>query len=434
MVYILRVARGLSGVRGLAVDLTPLRESRPYRWLWFGDVLSTFGRQLSNVAIPLHVYFLTHSSLMVGVLSLVQVGPLIAGSLMGGVIVDAHDRRRVILLTQGSICLIAVGFAVNAELAHPQLWLIFVLGVVQAWISGFDTPARRAALASLLGVRLLPSALALQQVLSNLSKLGGPALAGVLIAVAGVESAYWLWALSVFGAFAAASRLPAILPQGGGRKAGWSSLVEGLAYVRTQRLVRSILYVDLSAMVLGLPRALFPAIGVSVLGGTAATVGMLYAAPGAGAFVGALTSGWLARVTRQGRAVLVAVAVYGVAMTGFGLSRWLWLTLLCLAAAGAADMFSAVLRNTMVQASTPDQLRGRVTSVNKAVISGGPMLGDARAGALATLTSPVVSVVGGGLAVVAVTGLIAWRYPDLREASVREDDPDPDAPLPRTPS
>lgn len=393
-----------------------------------GDVLATLGRQISNVAIPLHVYILTHSSLMVGLLSLAQVVPLIAGSLVGGVVVDAHDRRKVIMLTQGSVFLLAVGFAVNAELAHPQLWLIFALGVLQSWISGFDTPARRAALANLVGVRLLPSALALQQVISNLSKLGGPALAGVLIASAGMRAAYWVWAVTIFAALTAATRLPSLRPQGGGRKAGWSSLVEGLAYVKTQRLVRSIFYIDISAMVLGLPRALFPAIGTTVLGGTAATVGMLYAAPGAGAFIGALTSGWLSKVERQGRAVLIAVGCYGLAMAGFGLSHWLWLTLLCLGIAGAADMFSAVLRNSMVQASTPDQLRGRVTSVNKAVVSGGPMLGDARAGVMATITSPVFSVVGGGFACAALTGLIAWRYPDLLHARMKGEELEIDAP------
>lgn len=413
--------RGLSAIRGIAVDLTPLRESRPYRWLWLGDVLATLGRQISNVAIPLQVYTLTHSSLMVGLLSLVEVVPLIAGSLVGGVVVDAHDRRTVILVTQSSVCLLAIAFAVNAELAHPQLWLIFALGVLQSWISGFDTPARRAALTNLVGVRLLPSALALQQLLGNLSKLGGPALAGVLIAGAGVRAVYWLWAVAILAALLAASRLPSLRPLEGGRKAGWTSLVEGLAYVRTQRLIRSIFYVDISATVLGLPRALFPAIGTTVLGGTAATVGLLYAAPGAGAFVGALTSGWLRNVERQGRAVLVAVGCYGLAMAGFGLSPWLALTLLCLAVAGASDMFSAVLRNSMVQAGTPDRLRGRVTSVNKSVVSGGPMLGDARAGAIATLATPVLSVVGGGFACVAVTLLIAWRHPDLRRARLHDE-------------
>lgn len=410
--------RGLS-IRGIAVDLTPVRESPPFRWLWLGDILATFGRQISNVAIPLQVYTLTHSSLMVGLLSLVEVIPLIMGSLVGGVVVDAHDRRTVILITQSSVFLLAAMFAINADLGHPQLWLIFVLGVMQAWISGFDTPARRAALANIVGVRLLPSALALQQVINNLSKLGGPALAGVLIALAGVRAAYWLWAAAVLGAVLAATRLPKLPPRGGGRKAGWSSLVEGLSYVSTKRLIRSIFYVDISATVLGLPRALFPAIGTTVLGGTAATVGLLYAAPGAGAFIGALTSGWLKNVQRQGRAVLIAVGCYGLAMAGFGLSHWLVLTLLCLAIAGASDMFSAVLRNSMVQAGTPDELRGRVTSVNKAVVSGGPMLGDARAGAVATLTSPVAAVASGGFASVAVTLLIAWRYPDLRRAQLR---------------
>jgi MFS family permease len=400
----------------MAVDLTPVRTSPAYRRLWSGDVCVTFGRQIANVAIPLQVYAITGSSLMVGLVSLVQVGPLIAGSLVGGVVVDAFDRRRVILATQLSLLLVATGLTVNASSDHPALWPIFVLATLQAVVYGFDSPARRAALPNVVGLGLLPSALALQQIVSNLGKLLVPAVTGVLIAAFGLDLVFGIhgacFALALFAAF----RLPALWPEGGGRKAGWSSLIEGLAYVRRQPLVRSVFLVDISAMVFGLPRALFPAIGTVVLGGDAATVGLLYSAPGAGALIGALTSGWLGRVQRIGRAILVSVAIYGLTMVGFGLSPWLVLSLACLVVSGAADMVSSGLRATLLQLSTPDPLRGRVSSVNKAVVSGGPLLGDMRAGVLATLTSASGAIVSGGLVCLVGLALINWRLPGLRHA------------------
>jgi hypothetical protein len=411
-----RSGRHLSRLRLLAVDVTPLKESPAYRWLWSGDVFVSFGRQVANVAIPFQVYALTGSSLMVGLVSLTQLVPLIAGSLAGGVVVDAFDRRRVILATQVCLFLVAAGLAVNAALDAPLLWPIFVLATLQAAVSGFDSPARRAALPNVVGLKLLPAALALQQILSNLSKLLVPALTGVLIVVLGLSLVFWLYAGSFAVALLAASRLPSLRPAGGGRKAGWSSLVEGLAYVRRQPMVRSIFLVDISAMVFGLPRALFPAMGTVVLGGDAATVGLLYSAPGAGALLGALTSGWLGRVQRIGHAILVSVGVYGLAIVGFGASRWLVVSLACLVVSGAADMVSAVLRSTMLQLTTPDQLRGRVSSVNKAVVSGGPLLGDTRAGLQATLTSASASIISGGLACLVGLAVIAWRFPGLRHA------------------
>jgi MFS family permease len=412
--------RVLSRARGMAVDLTPLRRSVPFRWLWSGDVFVTLGRQIPLVAIPLQVYALTGSSLWVGLVSLVQVVPLIVGSLVGGVVVDAFDRRRVLLVTQVCLLVIAAGLAVNASLEAPRIWVIFVLAMLQAFASGFDAPARRAALPHVVPLSLLPSALALQQILSNLGKLLIPAGTGVLIVAFGIDLVFWIYAGTFLAGLLATQRLPSMRPEGGGRKAGWSSLREGLGYVGTQPMIKAIFLLDISAMVFGLPRALFPAIGTEVLGGDAATVGLLYSAPGAGALLGALTSGWMARVQRIGRVIMIWVAVYGLAIVGFGTSQWLALSLACLVLSGTADMISATLRNTLITVITPDALRGRVASVNKAVVSGGPLLGDTRAGVQATLTSAGVSVVTGGLACLAAAVLIAWRSPVLRRVVYRD--------------
>jgi MFS family permease len=404
----------------MAVDLTPLQQSVAFRWLWSGDVFATLGRQIPLVAIPLQVYALTGSSLWVGLVSLSQVVPLIVGSLVGGVVVDAFDRRRVLLATQVCLLIIAAGLALNASLEAPRIWAIVVLAMLQAFASGFDAPARRAALPHVVPLGLLPSALALQQILSNLGKLVVPAVTGVLIVAFGIDLVFWIYAGTFLAALLATGRLPSMRPEGGGRKAGWSSLREGLGYVGTQPMIKAIFLLDISAMVFGLPRALFPAIGTEVLGGDAATVGLLYSAPGAGALLGALTSGWMARVQRIGRVIMIWVAVYGLAIVGFGTSQWLALSLACLVLSGTADMISATLRNTLITVITPDALRGRVASVNKAVVSGGPLLGDTRAGVQATLTSAGVSVVTGGLACLAAAVLIAWRSPVLRRVVYRD--------------
>lgn len=412
--------RVLAQMRGMAVDLTPLQRSRPFRWLWFGDVFATMGRQIPLVAIPLQVYALTGSSLMVGLVSLAQVVPLIVGSLVGGVVVDAYDRRRVLLVTQLFLMCVAGGFALNASQDRAQLWVVFVLATLQATASGFDAPARRAALPHVVPLSLLPSALALQQILSTLGKLLVPAVTGVLIAAFGLNLVFWIYAGSFLVGALTTARLPAMRPEGGGRKAGWSSLREGLGYVGTQPMIRAVFLLDISAMVFGLPRALFPAIGTDVLGGDAATVGLLYSAPGAGALLGALTSGWMARVQRIGRVIMIWIAIYGVAIVGFGTSQWLALSLAFLVLSGVADMISATLRNTLITVNTPDPLRGRVSSVNKAVVSGGPLLGDTRAGVQATLTSAGLSIVTGGLACLAGVAVIAWRSPQLRRVVFRD--------------
>jgi hypothetical protein len=299
---------------------------------------------------------------------------------------------------------------------QPLIWVIFSLATVQAGVSGLDGPARRAALPNVVGLGMLPSALSLQQILSNLGKLLIPATAGVLIAAYGLSLVFWVSSGAYVCALLAVYRLPSLRPEGGGRKAGWSSLREGLGYVNQQPVIKAVVLLDLSAMVFGMPRALFPAIGTDVLGGGAATVGLLYSAPGAGALLGALTSGWLGHVARIGRATVVLVSLYGMTIVGFGLSPWLFVSLGFLVASGAFDVYSTVLRTTLLQLTTPDALRGRVSSVNKAFVSGGPLLGDTRAGVQAALSSAGSAVVTGGLLCLLGVGIVALRYRGVRSA------------------
>lgn len=407
--------------RRVFADITPLRESPDFRRLYVGQLVSFVGTQLTVVAVPYQVFQLTDSSLQVGLVSLAQLGPLIVGSLVGGAAADSIDRRRLLLWMQVVMAMTSVGLALNAMLDDPLLWPIYVLTALAAGFSGVDRPARSAAIPNIVERRSLPAAYALWQILLQVGTVVGPALAGLLLAEYGLGAVYWLDVLTFAGAFVAVARMRPLPPQGGGTKPGVASIVEGLRFLRGRRQLTGVFVVDLNAMIFGLPRALFPAMAERVFGGGAATYGLLNAAPGAGALIGAVTTGWVSRIHRQGLAVLVSVGVWGAAMIGFGVTSWLWLALLFLAVAGAADVISAVFRNTILQTSVPDSLRGRISSVQIAVVTGGPRLGDAEAGAVAALAGARFSVVSGGVACVLGVLAVAKWLPEFTRYRAEED-------------
>ena len=382
--------------------------------------MSFFGRQLTIVASAFQIFLLTHSSLQVGLLSLAQLGPLIACSFIGGTLADAVDRRKVLVAANVLMMGTSAGLASNAALSHPHVWVIYVCTALSAGLSAIDSPTRSAVVPTLVRRDQIPAAAALNQTGYQLGQVGGPALAGVVIASLSLSAAYW-FDVATFGfALVTLALLPPLLPEGGGTKAGIGSILEGLRYVRRERALQGVFLIDLNAMVFGMPRALFPQLGTELYHGGAGTVGLLYAAPAAGAFVGAVTTGWVGSVRRQGVAVLWAVAMWGMAIALFGVASWLPLALLCLAIAGAADVISAVFRGTILQLHVPDRLRGRLNALNIAVVTGGPRVGDLEAGVVATVATPQVSVVSGGLACVAGVALFAKVLPEL--AAWRADD------------
>jgi MFS family permease len=395
----------------LLVDVTPLRRSREFRLLYFGEVVSYLGTQMTVVAAPYQVYLLTRSSLMVGLLGLASVVPLVAGSLIGGALADEHDRRRLLLIAQVLVGATSVGLAVNATLGHPKVWLIVVLVVLQQAFGGLDNPTRTAATPALVGPDHLAAAAALNQLMFQLGIVVGPAVGGLLIAKVSLASAYWVDTATFGIAIVSLLAMAPIRPQGGGTKASAASVLEGLRFLKGREDLQGTFVIDINAMVFGMPRALFPALGTSLGGPT--IVGLLYAAPGAGALVGAATSGWVTRIDRQGRAVVLAVIAWGAAIAGFGFVHWLPLALLLLALAGAADVISAVFRNTILQLGAPDRLRGRLSAVHIAVVTSGPRLGDFEAGAVAALSTPEIAVVSGGLACIAGAVVIARAMPAL---------------------
>jgi MFS family permease len=409
-----RAPRGLG--RRILLDLTPLRRSRDYRALIAGLGISVIGNQLTTVAVPFQVYAVTRSSLMVGLVSLTQLFPLILGSLLGGSLVDAVDRRKILIVVETTGALGSAALALNADLG-PRLWPLFLFPAVTAALSGIDSSARNAMLPGLVGMELLPASNAIFQSLFQTGAIVGPAVAGLLLAGAGVHLIYWIDAVSFLIAVSAVLTMsPQPVPgpgtaSTGPTRPGWRSTVEGLRFVRGSQQVQGAYLIDMNAMVFGMPRALFPALAATVFGGGATTVGLLYSAPGVGALLGALTSGWVGRVRRQGLAVVCAVLVWGLAIAGFGVAHWLPLALVLLAVAGWADVLSAVFRNTIIQFTGPDGMRGRLMGVQMAVVAGGPRLGDLEAGAVATAFGDTVSVVSGGLACIAGALLVAWARP-----------------------
>ena len=404
-------------MRGAILDLSPLRESPPFRMLWLGEVVSHIGRHITVVALPFQVYELTRSPLAVGLIGLVQFVPLVVLSPVGGALADSMDRRKLMLLTQMGLVGTSLLFVGGAIAERPPLWFLYTVAAASAALAALDSPARTAAIPNLVGRDRLSSALALNQVLFQVSDIAGPALGGLLIARFGLVWAYAVDTLSFLAAIAAILALPRLHPkraEGEQEVRGLTAIRQGFSYLRGRRVLQSTFLIDLNAMVFGMPRALFPVLALDVFGVGPAGFGLLYAAPAVGALVGALLTGWVRRVRHQGRAVLWAVAAWGLAIVGFGLStQAFWLALGFLAVAGASDVISAIFRGTILQESVPDSLRGRLSSIHFMVVVGGPRLGDLEAGAVAQLTTPVFSVVSGGVACLAGVVLLAVLVPQF---------------------
>jgi MFS family permease len=405
-------------------DTTPLRENPDYRRWWFGYSVSFTGTQLTQFAIPVQVYFLTKSSLAVGLVGLIVLGPLVTMGLLGGSIADAVDRRRLTLVTSSCLFALSVLLSVQSALHVDRVWLLSLIAAVQGMFSATDSAARGAILPRLVRREMMPAANALGQLGFNTGLSLGPLVGGVLVGSLGFAWAYGLDALSFLAVLYAVWRLPPMPPEGDIAKPGFRSVAEGLRFLGPRKNLLMTFLVDINAMVFGMPRALFPAIGTTWFHGGAGTVGLLAAAPSVGALLGAATSGWAGRVRRQGFAVLVSVAIWGGSIGVFGFSRVLRtplaLALLLLAVAGAADMVSAIFRNTILQVATPDALRGRLQGVFIVVVTGGPRLGDFEAGAVAGAFGVATSVVSGGLACIAGVMLLAARYPSFAGYDARD--------------
>jgi MFS family permease len=401
-------------VARLFADLTPLRVSLDYRRLWAAHSISNIGQQMTAVAVGIQVYAITHSSFAVGMVGLFQLIPLIGFGLYGGMLSDVHDRRRLGLITavglmSCSIVLVAQAFAHVGSVA-----LLYGVVAVQSAFFAVGNPARASIIPRLVSRDLLPAANALSMLAWSIGFTAGPLLGGLVIAASGgVTAAYAVDVVAFTITVYAMWRLPSILPEGETpTRAGWAAVKDGITFLRDKKNLQMSFYVDIAAMVFGMPRALFPAIAAGLFPYdprmAATAVGLLSAAPALGAAISGVFSGPLGHVRRQGLAVVLSVLAWGLSIMVFGLVSSLWVACFFLVCAGAADNVSAVFRSTILQAATPDEYRGRLQGIFTVVVAGGPRLGDVESGTMAALFGETFSVVSGGLAcIVATVALVA---------------------------
>ena len=397
----------------MILDISPLLRNRDYRLLYTGQLVSAFGSMITYVAVPDQIWELTHSSFAVGMLGAVQLVPLLLFALWGGAYADSMDRRKLLVISKIFLALGSVMLAINALLPKPSVILVFGVSAAMSALNGFHRPALDALTPRLVDRDDLRAVAALSSLRYSLSAIAGPALGGFLIGRLGISSTYWIdfvtFLISI-AALAAIRRMPP--PEG--QKPGLSSILEGLRYARSRPELIGTYVVDMVAMTFAMPMALFPSMAEKW--GGAKSLGWLYSAMAMGFLASTLISGWSRKVERHGVAVIAGAAVWGIAIVGLGFAEGLFGALLCLALAGAGDNVSAIFRGTIWNETIPGDLRGRLAGVEMISYLSGPLIGNVRAGWVASMSSNRVSIVSGGL--VCIAGILLcipllpafWRY------------------------
>ena len=408
--------------------MTPARNSpfkalqhRNFRLIWIGQLVSMAGSMMQSAAILWHVSVLVEPGrrgLALGLVGLVRVVPIVVFSLIAGVVADAHDRRRLMLVTQTGMAVSAALLSWVAFAGVRAVWPIYALAAVGAAFGTFDNPARQALIPTLVPVEDLPNAISLNAIMFQTASVVGPAAGGVLIGGLGIGWAYAFNAVSFLCVIAAVLLMRDVSgnPEGSAGRISLAAAIEGLRFVFKTPLIRSTMLLDFFATFFASATALLPIFAQDILHVGARGYGVLSAAPSVGAILASLAMVRLVdRIERRGSVLLWAIAFYGLATVVFGFSRLFLLSFVCLAITGAADTVSMVIRNLVRQLVTPDHIRGRMTSVNMIFFMGGPQLGELEAGLVANAWGPVVSVATGGLGCLLVTALVAARTPQLRD-------------------
>jgi MFS family permease len=411
-------------VKRLLPDVGPARQSPAFRRLLAGGLLSSLGSSMTEFAVVLQVWELSRSSLDVGLLGLTFVPVLIIG-LLGGAIADVADRRKLTLATSVGLMAVSAAFAAQAYAQFGQLWLLYLLAMVQAVLQAISAPASRTFMPRLVRSDQLTAAIALNTLSGRITMLAGPALAGVIAAAFGLRMCYAVDAVSFVASLYATARLPAMRPQSAPAAPSaprrLRAAAEGLRFIRRRPVLVAAFLTDLDAMLLGLPVAIFPALNAAHFGGRPQTLGLLNAAVGVGGLLSAAMSGPTGRLSRPGRGLLAGTMIWGAAIACFGLARSLPLALVLLAVAGAADTLTVTFRGSIVQTLTPDEFRGRVSSVEYIIGTGG----NVETGTVAALTTPAFSAVSGGIGCLAAAALIALLFPALTRYRPRAADTPP---------
>jgi MFS family permease len=395
----------------IPVDFSPLREYPDYRRLWIGQAVTFAGSEMALVALPYQIWQLTHSTLALGLFSLTALVPLLTLTIAGGAIADAFDRRRMVLLTETLQALGVGGLLVNSLLPHPSVVALFALATVVESCFSAGVGAMRSLPQRLLPEEVFAQAGALDSIYYGVGGIAGPALAGAIIGVAGLPTVYAIGTVSFAATVIALWGLPPMPPHPDADRPSLRSIADGFRFIAREKVILGFFVVDTNAMVFGMPLALFPAIAARF--GNPALVGYLYAAPAGGALIAGLGSGWVGHVRRQGIVVVVAASLWGAAIVGFAYADRFWLALVLVGLAGLADQVSAIFRNAMLLARTPDRLLGRVRGIEFMQVASAPSLGNVEAGVVASLTSIRFSVASGGLLCIAGTLASAAAFPAL---------------------
>ncbi len=407
----------MSFLTSVTIDVTPLRTSRDFRLLYIGQFVSMFGSAVSYVVLPVQMYQLTRSPFAVGMLGVAEFVPMLVLAFVGGALADYVDRRRLIVWSELGLAACTIALAANAWLPTPHAWMLFAGSALMAALGSIHRPALEALTPRLLPPEQMPAVAALSMVRYSFNHIIGPGIAGTVVATAGAGPAFLLDAATFVVAVVTMLLIRAIPPPVQADRPSLKSVVESWRYARDRQELIGTYVLDLIAMFFGMPMALFPAIAEQFPG---ASVGWFYSMLAVGPLVMSLTSGWTSKVRRHGLAITLAVGVWGVAIVGFGLAHHLWVALLCLAVAGAADNVSALFRMTIWNQTIPDRLRGRMASIEMLSYLTGPYLGNAEAGLVAAAAGLRVSVVSGGVLCLAGAGVAALLLPRFIRYDGRE--------------
>lgn len=425
---------------GNFIDLRPFRASRAFTGLWIGSTLSGLGGQLTLVTVMLHVFALTGSTFAVSMVAVAGLIPMILAGLYGGMLADAFDRRKVALV---AAVITFVSTFLLAALTWAQMetiWWLYALSIVNAAANSVGMATRTAIVPRLIPRDLLAAASALNGITIGVMVMAGPALAGILVATTGYRWTYSIDVVLMLAMFMGLWKLPKLRPEGTIVRPGLASLVDGWRFLKRAKNIRMQYILDITAMTFGSPVALYPALGTVLLGGGAVTTGVLTAAVAAGTFLSSLFSGRIVRYRWHGRGIQRAIQAYGASILAFGavLLVGVWMppvgetnanlgliiaACIALAASGASDNISSIYRNTMMQASVPDNIRGRLQGIFIVVVTGGPRIGALYAGTLATLTALWFPPLLGGLLVIVVVAMLVRLAPQFR--SYDAEDPTP---------
>ena len=410
----------------LSVDVTPIRESRDFRLLFWAGTVFYLGGMVSYVALPYQLYTLTRSNFAVGALGIVELIPLVVFGLYGGALADHVDRRLMLVVTGAAQVLLTAVLMANAFLDAPRIWAIYVLGALLAAAGSLQRPSREALLPRVVRHDQIPAAVAVSSLGREVSTLVGPAVGGALLQWVGVG---WCYAIDVIGLTAATLLFLALKPYPATDRSNppsLSGIAEGLRYAMRRKDLLGTYVIDIVAMVMAMPIVLFPALATQIFHAPA-MLGLLYSAEGVGALIATATSGWTLRVHHHGRAIVIAASAWGGSIALAGLMPSLWLVLVCLIAAGAADMVSGLFRSVIWNQTIPDSMRGRLAGIEMLSYSLGPLGGQARAGLVADRWSVRASITSGGILCVLGVALTAswlhgfWAYDDRTdEHAVRE--------------